>query len=191
MSMVKKEPGEFDFENSPSRRGSVSGSSHSGCSDYEDSGSIYSSSVGPDSGFNSPMMSAFSMPRLSPSQSPQIPASDAGGIRLPNAALNDLAGLGSLPGSPRRSVIGTPFMNSNSRPLSPPSMTGDLYGAMGSPRRAAPSLEPLRNSPPHTIPDTTGWQSVPMPDGELNADAAAPVESRSRSASRSRPAITA
>ena len=127
-------------------------------------------------------MSSFAAPRLSPSASPQIPTSEVGGIKLPNAPLNDIASLQSMsPQSPRKAAT-TPYLNANGRPISPAtSVNGADYvsARKGSlPVEASHRSSPLLNNG-NTIglPEVTGWQSIPMTD--LDSKAA-----RSRSSSR-------
>lgn len=144
--------------------------------------SVYSSvgSIsGVDSYTNSPMMSSFGAPRLSPSASPQIPTSEVGGIRLPNAPLNDIASFQSVsPQSPRKAAT-TPYLNANGRPISPASANGADY--MSIRKNSLPAETSLHSSPMinNTIglPEVTGWQPIPMTD--LDSKAA-----RSRSSSR-------
>lgn len=126
------------------------------------------------------MMSSF-VPRLSPSDSPQMPTSEIGGIRLPNAPFNDIASMQSTsPQSPRKAAT-TPYLNANGRPISPASSIngGDYITRKGSlPMDASHRSSPLLNNG-NTIglPEVTGWQSIPMTD--LDSKAA-----RSRSSSR-------
>jgi len=177
--LVKKDQGDYDFDG-PSRRGSVSGSSvNSGCSDYDDNVSVYSSSgslSGADSYNNSPLISSFSIPRISPSQSPQMLSSEAGGIRLPNAPLHDIASLQSSPHLPRKAAT-APYFNTNGRPITPADgANGPDYFA----RRGSLPVESGHRSSPglNGLPEVTGWQPVPMSDLESSKPA------RSRSTSR-------
>ncbi|THH11502.1 hypothetical protein EW145_g631 [Phellinidium pouzarii] len=170
---VKKEQNEYELE-VPSRRGSVSGSSvHSASSDYDDNVSVYSSAgsaSGMESYNNSPLMSSFSIPRMSPSSSPQMPTSEVGGIRLPNAPLNDIASLQSVsPSSPRKAAT-TPYLNSNGRPISPAALSGADYMSLR--RQSMPIEQSHRSSPllnggsTMNLPEVTGWQSVSLSDHE-------------------------
>ncbi|KAH8118398.1 hypothetical protein DFH11DRAFT_1796705 [Phellopilus nigrolimitatus] len=183
-SVVKKEQGEYEFD-APSRRGSVSSSSvHSASSDFDDNVSIYSS-VGSTSGMesynNSPLISSFSIPRISPSSSPQMNGSEVGGIRLPNAPFNDIASVQSISHSPRKAAT-VPYFNSNGRPISPASsVSGSDYMNM---RRGSMPVDSSHNASPLMnggsalgLPEVTGWQPVPL--GDLDSKSA-----RSRSSSR-------
>jgi GATA-binding protein len=120
-----------------SRRLSVSSTSstNGGTSDWDDSVSLYSSGSAPQSGFNSPAVAPYPIPRDPSSQSPPM---ESTGIRLPNAPLNDIATL-STPPSRRES----PYFQSTGLPVT------------GSPQQT------LRRP---DIPEVTGWQSVPMTD---------------------------
>ena len=125
------------------------------------------------------MISSFSIPTISPTQSPQIPSSESGGIRLPNAPLHDIASLSGTPASPRKAAT-APYFNANGRPISP---AGNLGGAdYFSPRRSSLPVEALHNGSPMVngalgLPEVTGWQSVPMSDLDQK-------QARSRSSSR-------
>ncbi|KAH8096712.1 hypothetical protein BXZ70DRAFT_333055 [Cristinia sonorae] len=150
--MVKKEP--RDGEPEPmQRRGSVSSSSPSSVgatSDWDDNVSTYSGST-PSSSFNSPAVSAFSIPRDPNSQSPQLLPRD-GGIRIPKAPLSDIASMQqqqqsqsppshpAMPPTPRKSATApTPFYSGN-----------EFFR-----RDVAPDMP---------LPEVTGWQSVPLTD---------------------------
>ncbi|KAI5123409.1 hypothetical protein M0805_006115 [Coniferiporia weirii] len=184
-NLVKKEQNDYELD-PPSRRGSVSSSSvHSGCSDYDDNVSVYSSTgsaSGMDSYNNSPLMSSFSIPRISPSSSPQIPTSDVGGIRLPNAPFNDIASLQSVPPPSPRKAATVPYYSSNGRPISPAaSIGGSDYMSM---RRASMSAEQAHRSSPLLnggnamgLPEVTGWQPVSLADHDSKG-------ARSRSSTR-------
>lgn len=86
-----------------------------------------------------------------------MPASEAGGIRLPNAPLHDIASLGSQPNSPRKAAT-SPYYNTNGRPISPAG--GDYFG-----RRSSLPVDHQQRAPVG-LPETTGWQTVPMPEME-------------------------
>lgn len=120
-----------------SRRLSVSSTSstNGGSSDWDDNVSLYSSGSAPHSGYNSPAVMSYPIPRDPNSQSPPM---ESTGIRLPNAPLNDIATL-STPPSRRES----PYFQPTGLPVT------------GSPQQT------LRRA---DIPEVTGWQSVPMTD---------------------------
>ena len=124
--------------------------------------SVYSSTgslSGAESYNNSPLISSFSIPRLSPSQSPQISTVESGGIRLPNAPLHDIASMQSAPNSPRKAAT-IPFVNANGRPISPAgSSSGDYFSRRGS----MPVEHPHQDSPLLSgLPEMTSWQPVDM-----------------------------
>ena len=94
-------------------------------------------------------MSTFSIPRDSASQSPPRD----GGIRLPNAPLSDIASLTSSPEQRPASASG----------LSPPTprKPTDYYGSDAETQDAFSRRDGL---PQPSLPEVTGWQSVPMSD---------------------------
>ncbi|GBE79809.1 hypothetical protein SCP_0210100 [Sparassis crispa] len=155
--MVKKEPREGEMEGMIPRRSSVSSlsSSVSGgtSSDWDDNVSVYSSGSAPPSSMGSPVPSGFSMSRDCNSQSPPLPRD--GGIRLPNAPLSDIASLQSHQplhplSSPRKSATAPmPYIQSQ--------VQSDFYTRRGS---LPPPFDLQRSS----IPEVTGWQSVPLAD---------------------------
>ncbi|KAF7789343.1 hypothetical protein EIP86_000287 [Pleurotus ostreatoroseus] len=143
------------------RRSSVSssnGSSRSGTagSDWDDNVSLASSGSLPPSSYNSPAVTTYPIPRDPNSQSPPLGPRD-GGIRLPNAPLSDIATLTSSP-QQRPSGLSSPGLTPR-KPGTPgyyPN-TGDFFDRRGTP------LEGQAQSPP-SMPEVTGWQSVPMTD---------------------------
>lgn len=173
---VKKEQSELELE-TPARRRSASNSSvNSASSDLDDSVSIYSSASagsvsGADSYSNSPLMSSFSVPNASPTSSPQVLASELGGIRLPSASLNDVASLHSAPHQPRKAAT-APYFNANGRPISPASSVEDS-DYMGMRRSSMPIELTCRASPLLNngstigLPEVTGWQPVSLPEADI------------------------
>jgi GATA-binding protein len=144
---IKKEPADME---AISRRMSVSSNSSvqsggGGSSDWDESISVYSSGSAPASGYSSPAIASFSMPRDQNSQSPPM---DSSGIRLPNAPLSDIA---SLQGS--RKPTSSPYFHNNSLPV--PSQ-GDMFVR----RQGEQGNAALRR--PIDIPEVTGWQTVPL-----------------------------
>jgi len=145
---IKKEPNE----------GSVTSVGSSGVSDWE-SGSAYSNSSAPASGYNSPMTSSFDTP-LPHSR----PSSREGPIRLPNAPLTDIATrLTKVP--PAKSPSAPYYIEGRSttlgRPM-PPAL--DFYSR----RSSLPTDVPLHPTAQLTstlgMPEVTGWQVIPPSD---------------------------
>lgn len=130
---------------------------------YRCSVSVYSSGSAPNSGYNSPSVPQYPMPRDPNSQSP--PGSRDSGIRLPNAPLNDIASL--------RKPASSPYFHANSLPA--PLSQGEMFV-----RRTVPG-DSQGNLPrrPSDIPEVTGWQTVPLtelgPAGKVVRKNSAPV----------------
>ena len=110
----------------------------------------------PNSSFNSPAVSTFSIPRDPNSQSPPLGARD-GGIRLPNAPLSDIATLTQSP-LQRPASASSHTMTPRKSATAPGGYyaggEGDFYS-----RRS--SCDGQSVTPP-PMPEVTGWQSVPM-----------------------------
>ena len=111
--------------------------------------SLYSSGSAPQSGYNSPAVAPYPIPRDPNSQSPPM---ESPGIRLPNAPLNDIASMNTPPSRKE-----SPYFQSTGLP------------ATGSPqemyRRTSPGdLQSQQSLRRPDIPEVTGWQSVPMTD---------------------------
>ncbi|KAI0776183.1 hypothetical protein BD413DRAFT_610857 [Trametes elegans] len=154
--MIKKEPSEGD--NVMPRRASVSSSAssvHSGSSDWDEAGSVYSSGSNPPSSFNSPAAVTFPIPRDPNSQSPPL----EGGIRLPNAPLSDIASLQSAHGSPPtpRKAATMPVPYYPSSPALQQVQQADYFS-----RRGSLPAEMQRRPLDGPIPEVTGWQNVPL-----------------------------
>ena len=113
--------------------------------------SLYSSGSAPQSGYNSPSVPTYQIPRDPNSQSPPM---ESTGIRLPNAPLNDIASMRTPPSrkqSPYFQPTGLPVTGSPQEMYRRVSMTsGDVQ-----------SQQTLRRP---DIPEVTGWQSVPLTD---------------------------
>jgi len=101
----------------------------SGVSDW-DSGSAYSGSSGPNSGYNSPMTTTFSIPT---NNSISRPSSRDGPIRLPNAPLTDIATRLTKVPPPNKASSAPYYIEGRSttlgRPLPP---SADYYSRRGS-----------------------------------------------------------
>ncbi|KAK7696221.1 hypothetical protein QCA50_000874 [Cerrena zonata] len=202
--MVKKEAlGEETGAPMIQRRSSVSSSAssvHSGSatSDWDDNVSVYSSGSAPPSSFNSPAVSAFSIPRDPNSQSPPLPRD--GGIRLPNAPLSELASLqssspaaapSSMPPTPRKAATApTPFYHTQqgfypNGNAAAAAAQGERRGSGSMPLTASPQMQtqsPHMQGQPTELPpmpEVTGWQSVPMSD--MSSSPKPGVKSRSNS----------
>lgn len=125
--------------------------------------SVYSSGSAPPSSFNSPAVTAFPIPRDPNSQSPPLPRD--GGIRLPNAPLSDIASLQSQsqssspqpnPPTPRKSAT-APFYS--------PQSQAEMFARRGSLPVQLDGTQPQQQqAADNSIPEVTGWQSVPMSD---------------------------
>ena len=112
--------------------------------------SLYSSGSAPQSGYNSPAVAPYQIPRDPNSQSPPM---ESTGIRLPNAPLNDIATLNTPPSrreSPYFQPTGLPVTGSPQEMYRRASIPGDVQ-----------PQQTLRRT---DIPEVTGWQSVPMSD---------------------------
>lgn len=147
---IKKEPNEG--------AGSVTSLGSSGVSDWE-SGSAYSNSSAPGSGYNSPMGSSFaaSLPHSRPS-------SRDGPIRLPTAPLTDIATrLTKIP--PAKSSSAPYYIEGRSttlgRPLPP---SADFYARRGSLPSEGPINPAVRLTSALGMPEVTGWQVIPPSD---------------------------
>ncbi|KAJ2934526.1 hypothetical protein H1R20_g2557, partial [Candolleomyces eurysporus] len=137
---VKKEPREFGLV----RRSSVSSTSSSGASDWDDNVSLYSSGSAPPTSFNSPAISPYPLSR-DESSSPN----GGGGIRLPNAPLSDIASINAIPGataSPQASASPVALPQTPNLPSHTPNLPN-------SPRRSQTSPESYF-SPPPAAPST-------------------------------------
>ena len=115
--------------------------------------SVYSSACGsaPQSGYNSPAVAPFQIPRDPNSQSPPM---ESTGIRLPNAPLNDIASM-STPPSRKES----PYFQSTGLPVA--GSPQEMYRRASLSSGDVQSQQAMRRS---DIPEVTGWQSVPMSD---------------------------
>jgi GATA-binding protein len=151
---------------------STASSVHSGTgatSDWDDNVSVYSSSSGPPSSYNSPSMSTFPIPRDPNSQSPPL---TSGGIRLPNNPLTDIASLQHLPQtppssagihSPRKAATAPgPYYN-NAYPI--PGTANGPASHMFELRRGSLPVDFMGVQRRGDMPDqSTGWQNVQMTD---------------------------
>ncbi|KAI9000751.1 hypothetical protein BD414DRAFT_532582 [Trametes punicea] len=176
--MIKKEP---EMDNVVPRRASVSSSAssvHSASSDWDESVSIYSSGSNPPSSFSSPAASTFPIPRDPNSQSPPL----EGGIRLPNAPLSDIASLQPAqvaPTTPRKAAtMPVPYYPTSSPAQLQQAQQAEYFSRRGS---LPASAEMQRRSVDSTIPEVTGWQSIPL------SEIAAPKSAQSSPPPSSRP----
>lgn len=175
---IKKEPNEGEYDLSqrrgtcspappqrnadvPARPGSVTSVGSSGVSEWE-SGS-YSGSSAPNSGYNSPMTSTFSVPPGTAMQPGSRPSSRDGPIRLPNAPLTDIATRLTKVPPPAKAASAPYYIEGRSTTLgrAPPA---DYYGRRGS----LPSDTAISPSGRLTsalgMPEVTGWQVIPQSD---------------------------
>ena len=113
--------------------------------------SLYSSGSAPQSGYSSPAVAPYPIPRDPNSQSPPTESS---GIRLPNAPLNDIATM-STPPSRKQS----PYFQPSGLPVT--GSPQEMYRRVSISPGDVQSQQPLRRA---DIPEVTGWQSVPMTD---------------------------
>jgi GATA-binding protein len=151
---IKKEPTE----------GSVTSVGSNGISEWE-SGSVYSNSSAPNSGYNSPMTSTFPIPGGSLPHS--RPSSRDGPIRLPSAPLTDIATrLTKVP--PAKSSTAPYYVEGRSTTLatSMPPSSADFYARRGSlpPENPMNSSGTPLNSSSLGMPEVTGWQVIPPSD---------------------------
>ncbi|KAF8592578.1 hypothetical protein K439DRAFT_1643677 [Ramaria rubella] len=158
---IKKEPSDGDYDLAQ-RRGSVTSVGSSGVSEWE-SGSAYSSSSNPNSGYNSPMSSSFSMP-ANGSLPHSRPSSRDGPIRLPTAPLTDIATrLTKVP--PTKASSAPYYIEGRSttlgRPLPP---SADYYSRRGSLPTDATTNAAGRLASTLGMPEVTGWQVIPPSD---------------------------
>lgn len=149
---------------------------------YDLAVSLASSGSLPSSSFNSPAVSTFSIPRDPNSQSPPLLPRD-GGIRLPNTPLSDIASLTQSP-QQRPASASSPSLTPRKSATSPGyypngNGNGDFYS-----RRTSCDGQQQQPGTPPSMPEVTGWQSVPMAD-------LAPSKPKSRSNSLRKPVAAA